>query len=355
MMTDLQAGSASAAIGFLIRTISRLKPLLQMLFCCALVSPAAAHEIRPGLLDIKERDSGWFDVTWKVPVRGEKVLPVLPILPDSLELLGTPTVQDIPGARIQRATYQNNGEPLTGQTIVIDGLSAQQTDVLLAIEFNDGVRHSAILRPDSPEYTVPLRASKWEVAVSYWRMGMVHILEGIDHLLFVLALLMIVSGIRPLVKAVTAFTVAHSITLALATLGMVHVPPKPTEAIIALSIVFLATEIIHKRDGRAGLTERFPWLIAFIFGLFHGLGFAGALSEIGVPQHEVPLALFTFNVGVETGQLLFIAAVLSLIVLLKRLPLNAPQGAWRALSYSIGGVASFWTIERVMSFLPVAV
>jgi hydrogenase/urease accessory protein HupE len=290
--------------------------------------PANAHEIRPGLLDIKERDNGWFDVTWKVPVRGEQVLPVLPILPDSLELLGTPIVQDIPGARIQRATYRSNGEPLTGKTIVIDGLSALQTDVLLAIEFNDGVRHSAILRPGSPTFTVPLKASKGDVAVSYWRMGVVHILEGIDHLLFVLALLLIVSGIGPLVKAVTAFTVAHSITLALATLGMVNVPPKPTEAIIALSIVFLATEIVHKRNGQIGLTERYPWLIAFIFGLFHGLGFAGALSEIGVPQHEVPLALFTFNVGVETGQLLFIAAVLSLIALLKRFPLTVPQGAW---------------------------
>ena len=357
MMTVLHVGASSAAIRSGTKKQSRLKPLLRAFMAVLLLLPlqhANAHEIRPGLLDIKERDTGWFDITWKVPVRGEKVLPVLPILPDSLELLGSPTVQDIPGAQIQHATYKSNGEPLTGKTIVIDGLSALQTDVLLAIEFNDGVRHSTILRPGSPRFTIPLKASKWDVAVSYWRMGVVHILEGIDHLLFVLALLLIVSGIGSLVKAVTALTVAHSITLALATLGMVHVSPKPTEAIIALSIVFLATEIIHKRDGRVGLTERFPWLIAFIFGLFHGLGFAGALSEIGVPQHEVPLALFTFNVGVETGQLLFIAAVLSLIAVLRRLPLTPPQGAWRLLPYSIGGVAAFWTIDRVMSFLPLA-
>jgi hypothetical protein len=135
---------------------------------------AGAHEIRPGLLDIKERDTGWFEVTWKVPVRGERALPVLPIMPDSLELLGTPTVQDILGAQIQRATYKSNGEPLTGKTIVIEGLSALQTDVLLAVEFNDGVRHSAILRPGSPEYTVPLKASKWEVAVSYYAVGFRH-------------------------------------------------------------------------------------------------------------------------------------------------------------------------------------
>jgi len=154
------------------------------------------------------------------------------------------------------------------------------------------------------------------------------------------------------VKAVTAFTVAHSITLALATLGVVHVPAAPTEAIIALSILFLASEIVHKRNGAIGITERYPWVIAFLFGLFHGLGFAGALSEIGVPQHEVPLALLMFNVGVESGQLLFIAVVLSLMALLSRLPLTAPQGAWRVLPYTIGSVAAFWTIERVMSFLP---
>ena len=315
---------------------------------------ASAHEMRPALLDIKERDSGWFDVTWKVPTRGNTRLEISPRLPDSLTLIGSPTIRDIPGARIERATYKSNGAPLVGQTIVIEGLSAQQTDVLLRIVLQDGTTHSAILRPGSPRFTVPLQASKFEVAGSYWRLGVVHILEGVDHLLFVLALLLIVSGIGPLVKAVTAFTVAHSITLALAVLGFVHVPSAPTEAIIALSIVFLATEIIRQRNGEIGLTERYPWLIAFIFGLFHGLGFAGALSAIGVPQHEVPLALFMFNVGVETGQLLFIAVVLGLFKLRRRLPVAVPEGAWRLLPYGIGSVAAFWTIQRVMSFLPVA-
>jgi hypothetical protein len=225
-----------------------------------------------------------------------------------------------------------------------------QTDVLLLIQLQDGTQHSAILRPGSPEFTIPLEASKLEIAGDYWRMGTIHILEGVDHLLFVLALLLIVSGLGSLVKAVTAFTVAHSITLALATLGIVHVPAAPTEAIIALSILFLASEIVHKHNGAIGITERYPWVIAFIFGLFHGLGFAGALSEIGVPQHEVPLALFMFNVGVESGQLLFITVVLSLMALLRRLPLTAPKGAWQLLPYAIGSVAAFWTIERVMSF-----
>jgi len=337
-----------------------IKPLLLACVTIVLVGlypamPANADEIRPALLDIKERNTGLFAVTWKVPTRGDRVLAITPQLPDSLELLGSPTVQDVPGARIEHATYKNNGESLTGQSIVIDGLAALQTDVLLLIQLQDGTQHSAILRPASPEFTIPLEASKLEIAGDYWRMGTIHILEGVDHLLFVLALLLIVSGLGPLVKAVTAFTVAHSITLALATLGVVQVPSAPTEAIIALSILFLASEIIHQRNGVIGITERYPWVIAFFFGLFHGLGFAGALSEIGVPQHGVPLALFMFNVGVETGQLLFIAVILSLFQLLRRIPVTVPQGAWRVLPYSIGSVAAFWTIDRVMSFLPFSI
>ena len=317
--------------------------------------PANADEIRPALLDIKEQNTGLFAVTWKVPTRGVRTLAITPRLPASLELLGSPTVQDVPGARIERSTYKNTGDSLTGQTIVIDGLSALQTDVLLLVQLQGGTQHSAILRPSSPEFTIPLEASKLEVAADYWRLGTIHILEGVDHLLFVLALMLIVTGFGQLLKAVTAFTVAHSITLVLATLGVVHMPAAPTEAIIALSILFLASEIVHKHNGQIGLTERYPWVIAFLFGLFHGLGFAGALSEIGVPQHEVPLALFMFNVGVETGQLIFIAAVLSVMALFRRLPLRAPEGAWRVAPYAIGGLAAFWTIQRVMSFMPVGV
>ena len=327
---------------------------LFLIFALAWICPASADEIRPALLDIKEQNTGLFAVTWKVPTRGDRVLAITPQLPVSLERVGSPSVQDIPGARIEHTTYKNNAETLTGQTIIIEGLQALQTDVLLLVQLQDGTQHSAILRPGSPEFTIPLEASKFEVASDYWRLGTIHILEGADHLLFVLALLLIVSGLGELLKAVTAFTVAHSITLALATLGVVHLPAAPTEAIIALSILFLATEIIHKHNGQISLTERHPWVIAFAFGLFHGLGFAGALSEIGIPQHEVPLALLMFNVGVETGQLLFIAVVLIMIAVLRRLPLTVPQGAWRVLPYSIGSLAAFWTIDRVLSFMPMA-
>ena len=314
--------------------------------------PVHADEIRPALLDIKEQSTGLFAVTWKVPTRGNRILAITARLPESLELVGTPIIEDIAGSRIERSTYKNNSESLVDQTIVIDGLKAVQTDVLLLVQLQDGTQHSAILRPFAPSFTIPPKASKLQVAADYWRMGTIHILEGADHLLFVLALMLIVVGFKALFKAVTAFTVAHSITLALATLGLVHMPAAPTEAIIALSIVFLATEIVHKRNGQVGLTELYPWMIAFAFGLFHGLGFAGALSEIGVPQHEVPLALLMFNVGVETGQLMFVGAVLALIAVLKKLPVTPPESAWRVLPYSIGGVAAFWTIDRVLSFLP---
>jgi hydrogenase/urease accessory protein HupE len=337
-----------------------IRALLNSFIFAALVSlysslPATADEIRPALLDIKEQTTGLFAVTWKVPTRGDKVLAITPQLPDSLELVGTPSVKKVPGAQIEHATYKSSTGSLTGQIIAIDGLTAVQTDVLMLIQLQDGIQHSAILRPSSPQFTIPLKPSKLHVAGDYWLLGTTHILEGADHLLFVFALLLIVVGFKQLLTAVTAFTVAHSITLVLATLGVVHVPAAPTEAIIALSILFLATEIVHKHNGQFSLTEKYPWVVAFAFGLFHGLGFAGALSEIGVPQHEVPLALFMFNVGVETGQLLFIAAVITIGAMLRRIPFMLPVNAWRVAPYAIGSIAAFWTIERIMSFIPIAI
>jgi hydrogenase/urease accessory protein HupE len=172
------------------------------------------------------------------------------------------------------------------------------------------------------------------VAVEYAKLGVEHILLGIDHLLFVLALLLITGSGWKLVKTVTAFTVAHSITLALAALGFVHVPQAPVEAVIALSIVFVAVEILHAQQGREGITVRAPWLVAFTFGLLHGFGFAGALTEVGV----------------ELGQLLFIAAVLSFIMLVRRVRFRFPDWAARVPPYAIGTVAMFWVIQRVAVF-----
>lgn len=328
----------------------RHKLLLTILFILTVFPRVIFADVfAPALLQIDEREGGWVDVTWKIPVRQNRGLGLTPVLPEFLEPIGPATGKQFPGAWVEHSSYRTGGRTLTGETLSIDGLASIPTDVLIRITLQDGSEHSTILRAGNMSYTIPERATRAEVAGSYWRMGTIHILEGADHLLFVLALLLIVTGVWPLLKAVTAFTVAHSITLVLATLDLVHMPSSPTEAIIALSIVFLAGEIIHKYQGKFGLTERWPWLIAFIFGLFHGLGFAGALFEIGVPQHEVPMALFMFNVGVETGQLLFIATVLSLMALFKRLPLTLPRGSWRLMPYSIGSIAAFWTIERVAS------
>jgi hypothetical protein len=312
-----------------------------------LASSGQAHEIRPALLDVTEAAGGTIEVVWKVPTRGGRVLALAPIFPTDWVPLGPGSGRTLPGAWIEHSTWRHAGS-LVGQKLEIQGLSALQTDVLLRIDLADGTTHSAILRPSDPTFVVPAIASKREVAGSYWRMGVIHILEGIDHLLFLLALLLIVSGFGKLLQTVTAFTLAHSLTLALATLGFVRVPPAPTEALISLSILFLAAEILRRQRGEVGLTERRPWLVALAFGLFHGLGFAGALSEAGVPQHEVPLALLMFNVGVETGQVLFVAAVVALLAALRRAPLSPPRNAWRLAPYGIGSIAAFWTIERLV-------
>ena len=192
--------------------------------------------------------------------------------------------------------------------------------------------------------------SAWQVARDYTLLGVDHILSGFDHLTFVLALLLIVSGARRLLITVTAFTLAHSITLAAATLGVLWVPGPPVEAVIALSILFLANELIKVNRGEASLTARNPWVVAFAFGLLHGFGFAGALGEIGLPQNEVPLALLMFNVGVEIGQLLFVAVVLVGLLLVKRLHDNWPVWLRQVPAYGIGGISAFWLIERVVGF-----
>ena len=326
--------------------------LALLLLTGLLAAPAVlAHEIRPALLEITEEPGGTLQVVWKVPTRGGRALALEPVFPADWQPLGPASERTVPGAWIQYSTWRSESGSLVGQPIEVAGLSALQTDVLLRIDLADGSAHSAVLRPSDASFLIPAIASKGEVATSYWRMGATHILEGVDHLLFLLALLLIVSGFWKLLQTVTAFTLAHSLTLALATLGFVNVPPAPTEAVISLSILFLAAEIVRKRQGLESLTERKPWLVALAFGLFHGLGFAGALSQVGVPAHEVPLALLMFNVGVETGQVLFVVVVVAALATLRRLPLPLPQGAWRLAPYTIGAVAAFWTIERLVTAL----
>jgi hydrogenase/urease accessory protein HupE len=225
--------------------------------------------------------------------------------------------------------------------------------VLLRVDYLDGNSSNQRLTPAAPSVTIPERPSAFEVVRTYTVLGVEHILLGIDHLLFVLALLLLVNGVRRLVATVTAFTVAHSVTLGAATLGFVHVPSAPVEAIIALSILFLASELARRRlgarDDAANLTARFPWIVAFSFGLLHGFGFAGALSEVGVPQQAVPLALLFFNVGVELGQLLFIAAVFGFAWLVRLTAVRVPPLWQKTVAYGIGCVAAFWVVERTVA------
>jgi len=311
-----------------------------------------ADEFRPALLELNERDGGWVDLTWKVPMRGDQVLALTPVLPQFLEQIGPGSARQVPGAWLETRSYRAGQQTLNGVTLGIEGLGTVPTDVLVRVKLRDGTEHAAILRSGSSSFTIPEQATRVDLAISYWRMGTIHILEGYDHLLFLLTLLLIVSGIWPLLKTVTAFTLAHSFTLALATLGLLYIPPVPTEAVISLSIVLLAVEVVRKNQGQLTLSERYPWLVAFTFGLVHGLGFAGALSEIGVPPNEVPLALLMFNLGVETGQVMFVVAVSLLLAGLHRLHSHSALTLARATPYAIGGVAMFWTIQRIGLFLP---
>lgn len=309
-----------------------------------------AHEMRPGYLEIRESATNTYDVLWKVPARGVKERLSLHLqFADDVEMVTDPVSGFLADAHIQRMRIRREGG-LTGTPIAIIGLSGTYTDVLLRLQRLDGAEITHRLTAARPSYTVAANPSIWQVGWTYFVLGIEHILLGIDHLLFVLALLLIVADWRKLIGTITAFTVAHSITLALATLGFVNVPGPPVEAIIALSIVFVAAELIRGQQGKSGLTARWPWVVAFTFGLLHGFGFAGALSDVGLPQTSIPMALLTFNLGVEAGQLLFVMAALCVYWVSVRIRIKPPKWAFGIPAYVIGGVAAFWMIERVIGF-----
>lgn len=315
-----------------------------------LASVAAADVFQPAYLELRELGDDQYAVLWKVPSQGsENRLSAYVRMPPGTENLTDPRIINTGGAWIERWQISHPGG-LAGRQIRIEGRAVGVTDVIARIERQDGSSQVERLAIENPEFTVRPPAETHEVAWTYTILGIEHILGGVDHLLFVLALLLIVHGTRRIFWTVSAFTLAHSITLAAASLGWVHVPGPPVEAIIALSIVFVASEVVHGLRGKEGLTARAPWVVAFSFGLLHGFGFAGALAEIGLPQNAIPLALFTFNVGVELGQLLFIAAILPLRNLVERLTRQQPAWLPWAAAYGIGTVAAFWTIERVASF-----
>jgi len=321
---------------------------------------ALGHEVRPGYLELRQTDSESYSVLWKVPAIGELRLSIRPKLPENCTAISETIKFGTAGSYNERATISCKGG-IVGRSIAIDGLTATMTDVIVRLVRADNSVQMTRLTPSAPSFTVQTLPGQWEVAATYLKLGVEHILLGVDHLLFVLALLILVKGWRRLVGTITAFTVAHSITLAAATLGFVHVPGPPVEAAIALSIVFVACEIVHRRRGRLGLTERWPWIVAFIFGLLHGLGFASALSEVGLPQHAIPVALLFFNAGVEIGQLIFIGCIMTAIactVFIAKIEGPSSNLVKRAFvrsdavaAYAIGTVAAFWLVERTLGFL----
>jgi hydrogenase/urease accessory protein HupE len=316
----------------------------------AVVPPASAHQLRLAYLQLNEIAPDTYDIVWKVPARGDSLRMSLSAqLPAQCSALSEPQGAIDGAAHTARWKIHCAGG-LSGGRIHIEGLAAASADALVRIEYQDDTYQVARLVPDVPEFTVTPAPGGVQVAVTYLGLGIEHILLGIDHLLFVFALLLIVTGRRRLVATVTAFTLAHSITLAAATLGLVNIPIAPVEAIIALSIVFVASEILRLQSGHSSLTARAPWLVAFAFGLLHGFGFASALGEIGLPHNRIPVALLFFNLGVEAGQLLFVAGVLVVRRSLRGAIAKGPRWLTRVPPYAIGSVAMFWVIQRIAAF-----
>jgi hypothetical protein len=320
------------------------------LVLAVLASPAAAHESRPGFLELRETGPETYALLWKKPTGGEVEIQIAPTVPDGCRLASADRQQMTPGAMIVRGTLTCAGG-LAGKTIAITGLEATITDVLVRLRHADGRLESHLLRPVNPRVTLGAASSAGERALGYLQLGWVHILLGVDHLLFVLGLLLIVQDRWTLVKTVTSFTLAHSITLAIATLGYARAPLPPLNAAIALSILFLGPEIVRRWRGESSFTIRHPWVVAFAFGLLHGFGFASGLTAMGLPQAEVPLALLLFNLGVELGQVAFVLLVVLLERAFRVLEVRWPRLIERLPGYAVGSLGAYWTIQRTLVLL----
>ncbi len=315
-----------------------------------LAGQALAHELQPSSFELRQLTPESFEVIWRAPIYYRKPHPARLQLPENWQTVGEATVKQLSDSALHRRVVKAPPDAMDGTVIRFIGLEATITDVFARFEWLDGTETTAIARPSQPWVEVVAQRGAWQVAWDYTLLGVDHILSGFDHLTFVLALLLIVSGARRLLITVTSFTIAHSITLAAATLGLLWVPGPPVEAVIALSILFLASELLKVNRGLPSLAARNPWVVAFAFGLLHGFGFAGALGDIGLPQNEIALALLMFNVGVELGQLLFIGVILVIVLGLRRLHRDWPAWIMQAPAYGIGGIAAFWLIERVAGF-----
>ena len=324
------------------------KKLFILLFLLSISFKGWSHEVRPAFLQIIQISENTYEVFWKVPSMGDAVPKIHPVFPPFFTVEELKSPNQIPGSVIYSYKISSK-ETLQGKILTIEGLNKTLIDALVTVTYLNGEKVTMMLQPDKDSSIIPGETSTYDVIKTYTKLGIEHILLGIDHLLFVLALIIITMGKWKIIKTITAFTVAHSITLSLAALGYVNFPTPPVEAVIALSIVFLAVEIIKNQNGKETLTSKKPWLVAFTFGLLHGFGFAGALSNIGLPQQDIPFALAFFNVGVELGQIAFVLVVLASIKLLSYKK-DWPVFIKKIPAYAIGSLATFWMIERIVVF-----
>ena len=332
--------------------LTRLLALCILIGSLAGASAAQAHELRPAYLEVNEVAPGHqYEVSWRTPINAGVQLPVALKFPDDAQDRATPSVKEFSGQRLERRLIDAGQNGLAGKRIEFVGLQATITDVLVRVQALDGTHATTLVHPSQPWVEVATAQGIADIAAAYLVQGVEHILFGTDHLLFVLGLMLMVRNGWMLLKTITAFTVAHSITLAGAALGYVHVPAPPLNAAIALSIMFVGVEVLRSWRGETSLTLRQPWLVAFAFGLVHGLGFASGLASLGLPQRDIPAALLLFNVGVEIGQLSFVGFTLLLLRSFRQLEIRWPQPVLAMPAYAVGSLGAFWTIDRVVAMI----
>jgi hydrogenase/urease accessory protein HupE len=318
------------------------------LLLLVLSASAQADELRPGYMAFSQETVVDWSLSWKLPMRGGLTPETNPLLPKGCVMSGTPQRLIANGAVETRVAVRCAGN-VAGGGIGMSAMAASQTDILVRVAPLGRPVQVMRLTAAEPVAIIAAKPNRWQVAKTYFIIGVEHILFGYDHLLFVVSLVLLLSGLWTIAKAATAFTAAHTITLVGSTLGLVGLPQAPVEAVIALSIMFLAVEILKKDPERPRLSERLPWLVALLFGLLHGFGLAGALREVGLPESDVPTALLTFNLGVEAGQLLIVFAAIAALAALRRFAESAAEPTIKFATYAIGITASFWFIERIMT------
>jgi hypothetical protein len=324
---------------------------LVLVLLAALCRSAGAHEARPAYLEIRETGPGRYDLLWKTPVLSGMRLPIGLKTPDGVQVVGEPVVQELSDSLLERRTLDAGPSGLAGKRIEFPGLQATITDVLVRVHYRDGRTWMTIARPSQAWVELEAGQTRPQLFGTYVVHGIRHILFGPDHLLFVFGLLLIVKDRWMLVKTITAFTVAHSLTLAIATFGWAEAPVLPLNAAIALSIFFLGPEIVRSWRGETSFTIRHPWVVAFVFGLLHGFGFSSALTSAGLPRADLPFALLGFNIGVEIGQLAFVVLVVALERAFRVLEIRWPRWVTALPGYAVGTLGAFWTIQRTAILL----